>query len=158
MRARLPTARDRSGGFTLLEVALAMAVLGLVAALALPRITQAPGPTRLRAASQEIAGLLRHDRNAAIRGRVPVTTSLDLAGRTLRSGAGGGTVAIPPGVAVDFTRAASQTDAGGGGIRFSADGRASGGVITLRRTDGLAYDVAVNWLTGGVTVAERGGQ
>jgi len=154
-RTTTPTssaARRRDAGFALYELILALAILGLVAGVVFPRVARPPGPAQLNQKAQEIASLLRADRNAALRHEREVRVDIDIADRQIRSGAGGRVVVIPGDVDVDLVQSSREARAGGGGIRFRPDGRSSGGVLSLRR-GGAAYDVSVNWLTGGVLVS-----
>src|SRR4051812_8971798 len=69
------TAGDRNRtdrGFALYELILALAILGMVAAVVVPRLARAPGPVEIRVAAEQIAALLRSDRNMALRLRHPV--------------------------------------------------------------------------------------
>jgi general secretion pathway protein H len=130
---------------------IALAILALVAAIALPRAVRPPGPAEMRATADAITAALRADRNAAWReGRVMVT-AIDLAAGRVRPASGGAEVLLPPGVAVELVQSGRERVAGGGGFRFDPDGRSSGGVLTFRR-DGSGYAIAVNWLTAGISV------
>src|SRR5688500_15791533 len=70
--------RGRSAGFALYELILALAVLGLVAAIIFPRLIRPPGPAELRAKALEVAALLRSDRNAALREQREILSRIDL--------------------------------------------------------------------------------
>jgi general secretion pathway protein H len=141
--------RDRRGGFTLLELTLALAILSLIAALALPRVYPGSGATTGRATAYAIAAALRNDRNAAIAGGSATTTRIDAAGRLVASQSGGGRVEVP--ADFDLTVATPGQGRNDGRIRFMADGRSSGGVIVLKR-EKLAYTVRVDPVTGGVQI------
>ncbi|WP_026190789.1 hypothetical protein [Methylobacterium sp. WSM2598] len=143
-------ARERAGGFVLLELALALLILALLAALALPRARPFDGPARLGLKAQEIAALLRRDRDAALRGQTTIRTEIDLARRAVRSGAANGEVPVPTAYAL---RVAARETA----IRFRPDGSASGGTVFLAGPGGggLAA-VEVDDLTGAVTVTREG--
>ena len=109
--------------------------------------------SRLESYAIETAGLLKADRNAALRRRVPVTTQVDASARTIRSGATGRVVRVPDDVGFEAVLASrcNQRPAGPT-IRFFASGMSCGGVIALTRL-GTGYEIRVNWLTGGVEVA-----
>lgn len=141
-----------AGGIVLLELVLALAILGLIAALALPHVPRSTGPAALRAEAYRVAALLRQDRDAAIRRRADVVARLDLAARTVVAGADGRVVRLPRDIRIDLVQSDREATASGGGIRFYPDGRSSGGVVTLSR-GALAWRVQVNWLTAAVTVA-----
>jgi general secretion pathway protein H len=154
------TAGDRlrdDRGYALYELILALAILGLVAGVVYPRVAKAPGPTELAAASQRVAAVLRSDRNAALRERREVVTAINLKAATIASGGPAGmTVGVPRGMKIELVQSDREATEVGGGIRFLPNGGSSGGAITLSRGE-LAYQVSVNWLTGGVTIARRTG-
>jgi general secretion pathway protein H len=153
MRATSPRARGRGeSGFALYELLLALAILGLVSGVVFPRVVRPPGPAELREKAQEIAALLRSDRNAALRQGKEVLSRLDLGDGRVASGNGGQVVTIPSSIRTEFVQSSREIRGGEGGIRFRADGRSSGGVLILRRGD-AAYEVSANWLTGGVLVS-----
>lgn len=140
----------RADGFTLLEAVSVLAIVALLAAIALPQIPHATTRTRLTGYAVEIAALLKADRNSAIRGHAVVSTSLSAAGRTIRSGAGGGTIVLPDDVAFDALLADScDGRRAGTTIDFFPSGMSCGGTIALARP-GAGYQIRVNWLTGGV--------
>src|SRR5262249_62152965 len=74
-------------GFTLLEIVCVLAILSMLAAILLPAFPRGTSRSRLESYAIETAGLLKADRNAALRRRVAVTTQNDTARRTIRSGA-----------------------------------------------------------------------
>jgi general secretion pathway protein H len=134
--------RDRRGGFTLLELTLALAVMALVAGLVLPRVYPGGGATTARATAYSVAAVLRNDRNAALSGGAGTATRVDAAARTV-SGASG-SVQIPE----DLDMSAQL---GGDAVRFFPDGRSSGGAVVLKRGR-TAYTVRVDPVTGGVMI------
>lgn len=149
---RRPAGRLSGGdGFTLIEVTLALALLSLIAALALPRGSAADGAAALRIKAFEVAALMRADRNAALRSGRTVTTVVDLEARLVRSGAGGRTVALPDQVRVRVSAEALD------GFRFHADGTASGGELFLV-TSRAGLAVRVNDLTAAVEIEGGGGE
>lgn len=141
-------------GFALYELVLALAILGLVAGVVYPRLVRAPGPVEIGATAQQIAALLRSDRNVALRGRRDVVARVDVDDGVVISGASGQGVRIPAGVKIEFVQSSREMSAVGGGVRFRPDGRSSGGFLSLRRGS-VVYNVSVNWLTGGVLVAAQ---
>ena len=145
--------RAGQDGFTLLEIVCILAILGILVAILLPAFPRGTSRSRLESYAVETAGLLKADRNAALRRRVPVATQIDATQRTIRSGATGRTVRVPADVGFDAILAnRCNQRAAGPTIRFFASGMSCGGVIQLTRL-GTGYEVRVNWLTGGVEVA-----
>lgn len=139
--------RDGRGGFTLLELSLALAILGLIAALSLPRIMPVQSTSDLKMRAWQVAALLRADRNAALRNGRQVLTTIDAGGNVVRSGATGGILRLPDGVVLQLTGGFA------GAVRFGPDGRSSGGAVLLTR-GAAGYGVRVNPATGTVDLAE----
>jgi general secretion pathway protein H len=152
MPATSSTDNGRRGerGFALYELILALAILGMVAAVVVPRLARAPGPVEIRTAADEVAALFRTDRNMALRLGRPVVSLVDIEHGIVR-GASGEVVELPRGLRIEFVQSSRQLAENGGGIRFLPDGRSSGGALTLSRLD-FSYRVSVNWLTAGVRV------
>lgn len=124
---------------------LALAMIGLITALALPRIWPNAGATALRVKAFEIAALLRSDRNAALRSGRMVATAVDGGGRRVRSGASGAIIVVPPGFAVQLAAGVEN------GFRFFPNGTSSGGELILARPD-AGLSVRVNDLTAAVSI------
>ena len=134
-------ARRRRDGFTLIEMAVALLVVALVAALALPRLL--PGRDS-HVIAYDIAALLRADREYAARQQRLVMTRIDVAGRQVVSGASTATVSVPANLSLRLAD-------GGDGIAFLPDGRASDAVVVLSEAR-QGYGVRVNGLSGAVDI------
>ncbi|HWT30841.1 MAG TPA: GspH/FimT family pseudopilin [Propylenella sp.] len=132
---------------------LALAIFGLVAAVVFPRVVRGPGPVELATAAQEIAALLRSDRNAALRHGREIVSRIDPAQRAVISGSSGAGVAVPAGIEIVFVQSSRELRGNAGGIRFLPGGGSSGGFLSLKRGT-AGYDISVNWLTGGVLLAQ----
>ena len=113
--------RGARDGFALMELMLALALIALVAALALPRARPFDGGAALRSKAYETAALLRADRNAARRLNREVASTVDFGLRRIVSGATHDAVGLPEGVSMRL----SAPDYAG--FRFFPDGRSSGG-------------------------------
>ncbi len=142
----------RDAGFTLVETVAVISIIAMVAALTLPRLPHATTRPRLEAYALEVAALLKADRVAAVRRHARVDTRLSASHRTVISGAGLGTLQLPPYVAFDAIvtqtcEGRSNNDA----IGFLPNGMSCGGTVALARP-GAAFHVRVNWFTGGVEV------
>ncbi len=79
----------REQGFALIEILCVLAIIGLLAAIILPAIPRATTRAKLESYAVQTAALLKADRNAALRRQVQVTTLVDAAARSIRSGATG---------------------------------------------------------------------
>lgn len=134
-------ARRHARGFTLLEMLVVLAVLGLALMLLVGRMPGASPAVQARAAADRVAAALRGARGRAIRDDRFVTVRLDAPAHALRVGTDA-PLALPPVLAVAGTPA----------IRFAPDGSASGGRIVLAG-GGRRLAVGVDWLTGRVEVS-----
>jgi general secretion pathway protein H len=139
----------------LLEMVCAVAMVALLAAILLPRLSRGTSRPRLEAYAVETATLLKADRNAAIWRRGAVAAEVDAVGRTVRSGSSGRIVRVPEDVV--FAALLPERCDGRPGlstISFFATGMSCGGTIRLTRL-GNWFEVRVNWLTGGIDVVAR---
>ena len=146
---------DPQAGFSLLEIVCVVAIIALLAAVILPALPRGTSYARLEAYAIETAALLKADRTAAIRRQAQITTQVDARDRLLRSGSSGRALRVPDDVTFSAVlpvrcdeRPALST------ITFFATGMSCGGTIVLSRL-GAAYEVRVNWLTGGIEIAPR---
>lgn len=144
-----------SRGFTLLELLVVLAVIGLVM-VAVPMMIAGgrPGP-ETRSAAIEIASALRQTRSESIARFQPTTFLVDVDARNYRVGKDGAVKILPEEMALSLYTARSElADDSQGGIRFFPDGSATGGRVTVTK-GGHSYTVAVDWLTGVVTVDQQ---
>ncbi|WP_237154322.1 pilus assembly FimT family protein [Oryzibacter oryziterrae] len=129
-------------GFTLIELTLALAILGLIAVLTLPRVLPSRSSTALRIAAYEIAALLRDDRASAARtGRI-VTPVIDGGGHRVLSGVSGRIVDVPPFAAFGLR---------GSGLRFLPDGSANDALVVITGAT-AGYGVRVNGFSGAIDI------
>jgi general secretion pathway protein H len=150
IRPRSPATRaERTAGFTLLEMMGVMMIVALIAGLA---VTMAPGTgrPRLEAVALQTAALFRRERLGAILTARDRVVLVDGESRAF-VGDGGGRVAIPGDVLVDILGIDAQWSGRQVVVRFLPDGASSGTVVKFSRA-GAAYEVWVNWYTGGVTL------
>jgi len=152
------SATDRDcaeGGFTLLEMVCAVAIVALLAAILLPNLPRGTSRSRLEAYAVDIAALLKSDRNAAMFRRGSVFAEIDTADRAVRSGSNGRVVQVPEDVAFDSLLPEQCNGRPAlSAISFFASGMSCGGTIRLTRL-GNWFEVRVNWLTGGVDIVAR---
>jgi general secretion pathway protein H len=142
-------------GFALIEILCVLAIIGLLAAIILPAIPRATTRAKLESYAVQTAALLKADRNAALRRHIQVTTQIDAAARSIRSGATGRLIRLPSDVSLDAMLASRCADRNAGrSIDFFPSGMSCGGVLALARP-GMGFEVRVNWLTGGVDIVPQ---
>jgi prepilin-type N-terminal cleavage/methylation domain-containing protein len=114
-------------GFTLMEVMIVTAIIGLLSALAIPNYLQWQSRYQLKQAAMEITSELTTSRFVAMNRNVSITTTFAITGGQLT------TTAIDPSGGAVFTQATnipkvtSVVLVGGGNLQFSSSGlRASG--------------------------------
>jgi general secretion pathway protein H len=155
----LPAARAERGsgeqGFALIEILCVLAIIGLLAAIILPAVPRATSRAKLESYAVETAALLKADRSAALRRQIQVTTQIDAAARSIRSGVTGRMIHLPGDISVTAILASRCADRNAGrSIDFFPSGMSCGGTIALTRP-GMGYEVRVNWLTGGVEIVPQ---
>jgi general secretion pathway protein H len=141
----------QDAGFTLIEVIVVLAVLGMVAGLVLARGPQRSAALEMRAASSAVAQTLRVARTRAIMSNQRVTVAFDPRAATLRVGTAAAR-SLPPGIAMSVITTADLAGAQAG-IAFLPDGSSSGGRVQLAR-GAQHVQIGVDWLTGRVSVAD----
>jgi general secretion pathway protein H len=136
-----------SAGFTLFEMLAVLAILGLVAALAIPALRRPPDSLRLEAASRSLASALRLSRAQAIGRNTDVVVTVH-ADRRIFASTTGQQIELDHEISVEMIFAAPlRRGRTAGAIRFFRDGTSSGGDILLTLNKRHAR-ISVNWLTG----------
>lgn len=119
------------GGFTLIELAVVLAIVAGAAVVMLPRLSWIVGAGDFAAARNQVLSELRITRGRAIEQRQTTVIGPD------QFDAGGVTLTMAP----------------PDGIRFHADGSSSGGRVVMI-SGGREAIVSVDWLTGRVRLAD----
>jgi general secretion pathway protein H len=133
--------RRAAPGFTLIEVLVVLAILGLSAGLVATRARPGAGGWELRGAGRGVGDLLREARATAIAGNRAVTVLAEAS--TGRLGiAGGRQLSLPRGVVL----------LAGAAIGFAGDSSSTGGTLVLAQGEQRLV-VAVDWLTGRISLA-----
>jgi general secretion pathway protein H len=133
----------------LVEMAVVMAIIALLALAALPGVRPNIGRSEVEAEAVRLAALMRETRYAAMRGNAAADFSLDPATGAILA-AGLPRTPVRRGIAIDWTTSSlCPTLEGVRALRFIADGRSCGAVATLTANGHLAR-LRVDWLTGRV--------
>ena len=144
---------ERCAGFTLIEVIVTLAILGLALVIVVGYKAPWSSGLGLKGTASELASQLRLARSTAIASNRPVAFDLDVTDHLYRVGTGA-TRRLPANLSIKLlTISGESRDANVGDIRFNPDGSSTGGRIAL--ADGKQrVAVGVDWLTGRVSVAD----
>ena len=138
-----------SHGFTLLEIVVTLAIIGVVVTMAVTNYSQWANRTRLRTTTEELASNLNLARVAAISRNTTVQVNIDplspsTIGSYSASTSGGASV-------IALTTPAKGVNLTGGtpyALTFNGLGLSSGGTVVLEDRGGTRYQVTVS--TGGL--------
>jgi general secretion pathway protein H len=140
---------DVDGGFTLLELLVALVILALGSAIVVAGIPDWQGRTELREAAAGIERLLVQARDEAMRGEGAVAVEYDAEGRRVGIPALNQWREVPGGLSIDVLGTAAALDPEVLAIVFLGDGTSTGGAIRLGRGS-RSVTLRVAWLTGGI--------
>lgn len=143
----------RTAGFTLLELLVVLAIMGLVMGAIVGYRPRGSSTLSLRGAATELAGGLRLARSEAIAHDRASAFELDLSGRRYRVG-NTAFRPLPRDLSLELeTVVGERLGASAGAIRFNPDGSSTGGRIAVG--DGARRAVInIDWLTGRVSVSD----
>jgi general secretion pathway protein H len=150
---RLATRSTKSSrGFTMIELVAVILVIGLVAALAPPMFSSGVTAAEHRAATRQVAQVLRYARTEAVAKRMDVGVEFDLEARTYQLPGARKKSNIPDGVELLLTTTVAETkDEKHASVRFYPDGGSTGGRVTLKYKE-REFRVDIDWLTGRIAI------
>ena len=136
-------------GFTLIELLVVLVILAASSAIVAPRIDNAVAAARSKAAIRDVFHLAAAARREAVKGASEVVLQVDTAARRVTVAALKRDLQLPESLEVKITAAKSeQQNQQRAGVRFFADGSATGGRISLGYPTKPTYTLDIDWLTG----------
>lgn len=147
---------EKQRGLTLVEMLVALAILGVVATVAVPFAAGGREDRELRAAARDVAAELGRTRMAAILQNRTQRFAAEVVSGSYRARDAPVARTVPAGVRLSLlTTAEDREGETAGMIRFFPDGSSGGGGVVLENGN-RRYDVVVDWLTGKVSIGETG--
>ena len=131
------------GGFTLIELGVVMAMVGIMALFVAPAIGQWLDNFRIRQAARDISSTLQQAKMQAISTKTQQTVTFDVDNDTYVLS--GETKAVPRGVNIVTGSAAS--------VDFLPNGTSSGGTITIDNEAGRQFQIDINGV-GRISIQE----
>jgi general secretion pathway protein H len=151
---RIRSEPARARGVTLLELLVVLAIMGLVAALAVPVLGPGVSTSDLKAAARQLAAGMRLARSEAMASRRETFVTIDVEGRRFLVGTDTRAHPLPKDVEIQlFTAQKDLVSDKVGAIRFYPDGGSNGGRVTVGAGE-RKLEVDVDWLTGRVAILD----
>ena len=147
----------RAGGFTLLELVVALVILSILAASVLPSIERLSESMRYHSTVRELVLSAREAKRKARALGMPVDLLVDTSTKRFVLTASPASedfsrsIAIPEELEVDVTYAREVSpDNKTAAIRFYPEGGATGGEIVITRPSGAGVKLTIDWLLSDV--------
>lgn len=142
----------QAGGFTLLELIMALAIAALVVGVSAPAMQRLYQSSQYRGAVNDVVAVLSSARHFAIRSGENSDVRINPDTRKLQHG--DKTTLLPGNVELEVLGARELNRDGAGVIRFYPDGGSSGGYVQLTHKNGMSVQIAVDWLLGRVSLCK----
>jgi general secretion pathway protein H len=140
--------RRRGKGFTILELLVAVSIVGLLIAVAVPASVRFYDSIQYRQAVRDVVTTLASARYSAVSSGVAQDVALDPGNNSIAFN--DHRTVLPDAVNMVVHSARELNVDRAGVIRFYPEGGSSGGDIDLDRADGKVVRISVDWLMGGV--------
>lgn len=157
------SARSGDRGFTLLELALVLVVMSLVAALTYPAMLRGRTAFHLRAVGRDVIGALRSARETAVTEQKVMMVQVDSQAQRLTvsddAGDGARSLAMPGDVRLEVASNSGEPVPDGQiMIRFLPNGSADDAQILLRSETGAVLRIVTDAITGSAGVLATTGE
>lgn len=147
--------RQAAGGFTLLELLLVVVLVAILAAVVSPTLQPLIRTIEVETAVRELGAALVRAQLAALSKQSEAVVEFDLPERKYRTAPATAWTQLPAALKLTLVTAEEEvvTDSRAG-IRFYADGSATGGQLQMASPQG-AYTIDIDWLTGRVATYDE---
>ncbi len=145
--------KSRTRGYTLAELLVVLMILGLVTAIAAPRITMRSDPALMRTQSAQLVNLLRFAKISARREGQSTKVLIDPVQKQIWIEGQDKSLDLDPKLSLKATGADIESSDETIGIRFFADGMSTGGEIELG-IGTMVHKIEVIWANGEVRLAQ----
>ncbi len=145
---------SQNHGFSLLELMIVLAIIGLIMAVAAPAFNAAMPGLETKSAVRQLNAVLRYARATAMTSGEDSQVILDLEQHVFYLIDEEKRYHLPENLTVDIESVESEKISETiSGFRFFSDGSSTGGRISLKR-EGWHYDIDIDWLSGRIEVLD----